>query len=224
MRILLASNSPRRRELFSLGGWSFQVVSGDVDERPLPSESSREYVLRLAQEKAKAGAVFGTAEDLIIAADTAVVDHEDSAELILGKPQDALEAESMLRWLRGRVHRVYTGLAILRMDNDVITSDVCCTAVPMRSYSDGEISAYIATGDPFDKAGAYAIQHPEFKPVEHLQGCFANVMGLPLCHLTRMLISLGYPPFNDIAKECQDTLQYDCPISSKILAGDRLIG
>ncbi len=224
MRILLASNSPRRRELFNLGGWSFQVVSGEVDERPLPSESSREYVIRLAQEKAKAGAVFGEADDLIVAADTAVVDHENGAELILGKPQDALEAESMLRWLRGRVHRVYTGVAILRIADGAIASDVCCTAVPLRQYSDGEIGAYIATGDPFDKAGAYAIQHPEFKPVEHLEGCFANVMGLPLCHLTRMLIPLGCPPQNDIAMECQEALHYHCPIFSKILAGDRLIG
>jgi septum formation protein len=224
MRILLASNSPRRRELLSLGGWSFQVVSGEVDERPLPSESSREYVVRLAEEKAKAGAVFGVAGDLVVAADTAVVDHENGAELILGKPQDALEAESMLRWLRGRVHRVYTGVAILKVDEGVITSEVCCTAVPLRQYSDGEIGAYIATGDPMDKAGAYAIQHPEFKPVENLQGCYANVMGLPLCHLTGMLISLGYPPQADIAKECQESLHYNCPIFSKILAGNRLIG
>jgi septum formation protein len=94
----------------------------------------------------------------------------------------------------------------------------------MRQYSDSEIGAYIVTGDPLDKAGAYAIQHPEFKPVEHLQGCYANVMGLPLCHLTGMLISLGYPPQNDIAMACQAALHYDCPIYSKILAGDHLIG
>lgn len=224
MRILLASNSPRRRELLSLGGWSFQVVSGEVDERPLPSESSRDYVLRLAQEKAKAGAAFGVAGDLIIAADTAVVDQEDGAELILGKPQDALEAESMLRWLRGRTHRVYSGIALLRIDDNELTSDVCCTAVPMRYYSDGEISAYIATGDPLDKAGAYAIQHPDFRPVENLQGCYANVMGLPLCHLTRNLVSLELSPKGDISTACQAALHYTCPIYSKILAGDHLIG
>ncbi len=224
MRILLASNSPRRRELLSLGGWSFLVVSGEVDERPLPSESSREYVLRLAQEKAKAGAAFGVAGDLVIAADTAVVDQENGAELILGKPQDELEAESMLRWLRGRIHRVYTGLAVLRIDDGVMTSDVCCTNVPMRQYSDSEISAYIATGDPLDKAGAYAIQHPDFKPVEQLEGCYANVMGLPLCHLTRLLVSLGLPLQTDMATACQATLSYNCPIYTKILAGDRLIG
>lgn len=224
MRLLLASNSPRRRELLSLGGWIFQVVSGEVDEKPLSSESSREYVLRLAQEKAKAGAVFGNSGDLVIAADTAVVDQENGAELILGKPQDDLEADSMLRWLRGRIHRVYTGIAVLRIGDNALTSDVCCTAVPMRHYTDDEIGAYIATGDPLDKAGAYAIQHPDFRPVENLQGCYANVMGLPLCHLTRILSTMGLSPQAEITTACQTALDYDCPIYSKILAGDRLIG
>ncbi|MBN1537090.1 MAG: septum formation protein Maf [Anaerolineales bacterium] len=224
MRILLASNSPRRRELLSLGGWPFEVVSGEVDERPTPSESSREYVLRLAQEKAKAGGVQRMAGDVVVAADTAVVDHENGAELILGKPQDALEAESMLGWLRGRIHRVYSGIAVLRIDDDLLESDVCCTAVPMRHYSDDEMLAYIATGDPLDKAGAYAIQHPDFHPVENLSGCYANVMGLPLCHLTRILASMGLLPKTDIAAACQTALHYKCSIYSKILAGDHLVG
>lgn len=224
MRVLLASNSPRRRELLSLAGWAFKVVSGEVDERPLASESSREYVLRLAQEKAKAGAGFGNIGDLVIAADTAVVDQENSAEVILGKPQDNSEADSMLRRLRGRIHRVFTGLAALRIGDDAFSSDVCCTEVPMRYYSDAEISAYIATGDPLDKAGAYAIQHPDFHPVEHFQGCYANVMGLPLCHLMRLLSLKELFPQTDIPAACQVMLHYQCSIHSKILAGDCLIG
>jgi len=224
MRILLASNSPRRKELLGLAGWPFQVVCGEIDERPLTSESSREYVQRLAQNKAKAGEKFGEIGDLVIAADTAVVDRENGAELILGKPRDEIEADRMLRRLRGRVHSVYTGLAVLRIGDNALAFDVCCTDVPMRNYSEAEITAYIATGDPLDKAGAYAIQHPGFQPVENLHGCYANVMGLPLCHLTRLLAPLGLSPNADITRACQETLHYECLLYSKILAGDRLIG
>lgn len=222
MRLLLASNSPRRRELLNLSQWSFQVVMGEVNEHPLPSERSSEYVLRLAQEKTKSGAAHGNVGDLVIAADTAVVDRENGAELILGKPQDALEARSMLYWLRGRVHRVYSGVAVLRIGDINPLSDVCITDVPMRNYSDEEIEAYVATGDPLDKAGAYAIQHPVFKPVERLQGCYANVMGLPLCHLTRLMMQMDETPPTDITAACQQALGYHCPVYAKILSGVRL--
>lgn len=220
----MASNSPRRRELLALGGWTFEVVSGEVDEHPLPDESSRDYVLRLAQEKAKKGAFFGEVGDLVIAADTAVVDHEKGAELILGKPQDAQEAVSMLLWLRGRTHYVYSGVAVLRIGDGKLAADVCCTEVPMRQYSDEEIEAYVASGDPFDKAGAYAIQHPQFKPVDRLQGCYANVMGLPLCHLTRLLIKMNEPPVKDVVYACHETLHFTCPVYAEILAGVRSNG
>lgn len=224
MRILLASNSPRRRELLALGGWTFKVVSGEVQEHPLPDENSRDYVLRLAQEKAKKGALFGEEGDLVIAADTAVVDHGNGAEIILGKPQDAKEAVSMLRQLRGRTHIVYSGIAVLRIGDNILAADVCCTEVPMRQYSDEEIDKYVASGDPFDKAGAYAIQHPDFKPVDRLQGCYANVMGLPLCHLTRLLIKMNEPPSIDVVAACYNTLHFLCPVYAEILAGVRSNG
>jgi MAF protein len=149
----------RRKELLSLTGWKLSSGNREIDERPSQTESSREYVVRLAQEKARVGAAFGITGDLVIAADTAVVDQANGAELILGKPQDDLEAHSMLQWLRGRVHKVYTGIAVFRIGDNSLVSDVCCTAVPMREYSDREIHDYIATGDPLDKAGGYAIQH-----------------------------------------------------------------
>ena len=112
---------------------------------------------------------------------------------ILGKPADAYEAESMLRRLRGREHQVFTALAVVRRSEGFLALDWCVTDVPMRTYSDEEMCAYIATGDPLDKAGAYAIQHPDFSPVAELQGCFANVMGLPLCHVERTLMQAGHP-------------------------------
>lgn len=224
MQILLASNSPRRKELLSLTGWTYRVVTGEIDERPSQTESSREYVVRLAQEKAKAGAAYGVTGDLVIAADTAVVDQANGAELILGKPQDDLEANSMLQWLRGRVHQVYTGIAVYRIGDNSSLSDACCTAVPMREYSEREIRDYIATGDPLDKAGGYAIQHHGFHPVENFKGCYANVMGLPLCHLARLVASMGLYARVDMTSMCQETLQYQCTIYPKILSGDRLIG
>ena len=206
MSLVLASNSPRRKQLLALGGWVFRVEPALVDENPLPGEDCLGYVLRLAQSKAQAIAEHSPLGDIIIAADTTVVDGSQ----ILGKPVDALEAESMLRQLRGRQHQVYTALAVVRRSDNFMIMDWCVTDVPMRAYSDEEMRAYIATGDPLDKAGAYAIQHPDFKPVDGLQGCFANVMGLPLCHLVRTLARLGINADRDIPQACQKELQYSC--------------
>lgn len=214
--LVLASNSPRRRQLMALGGWTFTLIPAAVDERPLPGEPPREYVLRLAEDKARTVAGRAPQDALVIAADTAVVDGAD----ILGKPDDAQQAETMLRRLRGRSHQVYTALAVLRLTDGVLLSDLCQTEVPMRHYSDEEMAIYIASGDPFDKAGAYAIQHEEFRPVEHLSGCFANVMGLPLCHLTRTLKKLGDPPERDVPTACQAALQFNCRIYPQVLTGE----
>ena len=144
-----------------------------------------------AWQRAKPATVAGRSplDDIIIAADTTVVDEGQ----ILGKPANAYEAESMLRRLRGREHQVFTALAVVRRSEGFLALDWCVTQVPMRTYSDEEMYAYIATGDPLDKAGAYAIQHPDFSPVANLEGCYANVMGLPLCHLKRTLDAAGYP-------------------------------
>ncbi|MBI3172870.1 MAG: septum formation protein Maf [Chloroflexi bacterium] len=216
--LLLASNSPRRRQLISLGGWMFTVMVSNVDESQRVSESPAEYVLRLAEAKARAVAEQAHPEHIVIGSDTSVVDGSD----ILGKPADVVEAEQMLKRLRGHTHQVYTGIAALRVRDGKLVTDLCVTDVPMRNYSDEEIEAYIQTGDPLDKAGAYAIQHPRFQPVEKLSGCFASVMGLPLCHLVRTLRQLDLPPAADVPTNCQTHLDYQCPVSRAILRGENV--
>lgn len=217
MMLVLASNSPRRKQLLNVGGWTFLVLPAEIDERTLPGENPLAYVLRLAESKARLVAGRAPAEALIVAADTTVVDRTELGEVILGKPADAVEAEAMLRRLRGRTHLVYTGLAVFRPSDGSLLTDWCATAVPMRAYTDAEMQAYIASGDPFDKAGAYAIQHPDFRPVENLDGCYANVMGLPLCHLTRTLGRLGIHPSVDVPAGCQELLHYECPVFNQVL-------
>jgi septum formation protein len=216
--LVLASNSPRRRELLALGGWAFDTRPAVVDESQQPGEAPAAYVLRLAESKARACTSSACAGEILLAADTAVVD----GQVILGKPKDPAEAVAMLQTLRGHVHQVLTGLAALRLSDGALVTDLCITNVPMRDYRDDEIEAYVASGDPLDKAGAYAIQHPGFHPVESLNGCYASVMGLPLCHLTRCLRKLGLAPITDIAAQCQSTLSYACPISSAVLRGEML--
>jgi MAF protein len=196
----------------------FHVRPAEVDESQRVGEAPGDYVLRLAGTKARACARTAHEDLTIIAADTSVVDGKN----ILGKPGDMAEAVDMLRRLCGRVHQVYTGIAVLRMADGKLLSDLCITDVPMRDYSDDEINAYVATGDPLDKAGAYAIQHPKFHPVDKLSGCFASVMGLPLCHLTRTLLELGIEPNNDIPEECQSNLSYPCPIYPAVLRGEKI--
>jgi MAF protein len=216
--LLLASNSPRRQQLLALGGWTFRVAASNVDETQLPSESPQEYVMRLAESKARAAAPSAAGERIVVGADTTVVDRDE----VLGKPADADEALRMLERLRGHSHKVYTGIAALRLNDDALATDLCITDVPMRAYSDAEIRAYARSGDPLDKAGAYAIQHPTFNPVENLSGCFASVMGLPLCHLVRTLRKLEARPAADVPLECQSFLHYDCPVSPAILRGEQV--
>ena len=214
--LVLASNSPRRRELLALGGWMLHIRPADVDESQVPGEAPGDYVLRLAGSKARACAETAHADLTILAADTTVA----NGKTILGKPKDMAEAEEMLKSLRGRSHQVYTGIAVLRLSDGSLVTDLCITEVPMRAYRDDEIEAYVATGDPLDKAGAYAIQNAGFHPVESMQVCYASVMGLPLCHLARSLHKLDIAPRTDIAEECQSALGYACPISSAVLRGE----
>jgi septum formation protein len=224
--LVLASNSPRRRELLALGGWLFNTRPAEVDESQRPDEAPGNYVLRLAENKARTCAaspmnkeMTPAHEDLtILAADTAVVD----GKAILGKPRDGSEAVEMLRRLRNRTHQVYSGIAVVRTVDGNLGTDLCVSAVPMRDYSDEEIDSYVATGDPLDKAGAYAIQHPIFHPVEHMSGCYASVMGLPLCHLTRTLRHFDIAPKTSISAECQSSLDYTCPISAAVLRGEQV--
>jgi len=216
--LVLASSSPRRRELLALTGWNFEVRPADIDESPRPGEPPADYVLRLAMGKAQAAAVQAGPGQVVLAADTTVAD----GLTLLGKPADRLEAFAMLERLRGRVHQVYTALAIHSPDSGDLFTDLCASQVPMRLYTTAEIETYIATGDPLDKAGAYAIQHPGFHPVEGFGGCFASVMGLPLCHLTRTLKKMGITPPVDVPVACQRHLGYACPVFQSVLNGQNV--
>jgi septum formation protein len=210
-KLILASNSPRRRELLSLLDKPFLVIPADINEGRQPGEMPRDYVRRLAHEKAQA--IAAHKDGLIVAADTIVVDNDE----LLGKPIDEEDARRMLMRLRGCVHPVFTGIALVDSQTGKSFEDVCQTDVSMRDYSDVEIKAYIATGDPMDKAGAYAIQHDRFHPVEGLTGCFASVMGLPLCRLAVGLRILGFEVPEDLPERCQQLLDYDCSCFDSIL-------
>lgn len=213
-KIILASGSPRRKQLLALGGETFDVEAADINEDVLPGEEPQAYVSRLAAEKARVIAARHMGEDaIVIAADTTVVSDGE----IIGKPVDEADATQILRRLRGRNHPVYTGLQIVRTEHGAVLADLATTQVPMRQYSDDEISNYVASGDPMDKAGAYAIQHAEFHPVEDLTGCFANVAGLPLCHLLRNLRKWDLDFEVDLPAACQQHLNYECPVTDKIL-------
>jgi MAF protein len=223
MSLILASNSPRRRQLLAIGGWEFSISPAQVDETPLDGEPPVAYVRRLAENKVRAAA--GPTESLYLAADTTVVDEQALlGTKILGKPSDEVDARRMLLSLRGRTHQVYTALALYHPGDDRLLVDTCCTDVPMRSYTQAEVDTYIASGDPLDKAGAYAIQHAGFHPVDELRGCYANVMGLPLCHLSRLLGRLGIPSPADLPQACQAALGYTCPVYEAILRGDSQTG
>ncbi len=216
--IILASNSPRRRQLLAWTGWSFQVSPVDIDETPSPDEPPGAYVSRLARTKAEAGASQARSDVLVLAADTIVADDQ----VLLGKPSGPEEAVKMLRRLRGRSHQVYTAIHLISTGNGQTTADRCCANVPMRAYTDQEIAAYVRSGDPLDKAGAYAIQHAGFHPVENFHGCFACVVGFPLCHLTRSMARLGFSPMNDVPTTCQANMNYQCPVFEAILRGKEM--
>jgi len=212
MKLILASNSPRRRQLLALFGWDFQVVPAEVDESTRVGESPFDYVRRLAISKARAVGARAASDAVVIAADTTVVDGTE----ILGKPVDAADAERMLGQLRGRSHQVLSAFAVMRIADESLRDDCCITDVPMRNYDGTEIQAYIASGDPMDKAGAYAIQHAGFHPAENLTGCYANVVGLPLCHLARTLHGLSIVSDQHIPTTCQAALNYACTFFDSI--------
>ena len=185
---ILASSSPRRRELLASLGIPFTIEKPDIDESQHHGEPPLDYVRRLSQQKAAHVAARVGAGGYILAADTVVI----LDEVILGKPADTEEARHMLRLLCNRGHRVCTALTLIAPGAAPHTA-LTCTEVHMRPYSADEIEAYIASGDPFDKAGGYAIQHPEFAPVERIDGSYTNVVGLPLETLRAMLRQAGWP-------------------------------
>jgi len=199
--LVLASASPRRRELFFVLGLDFEAIAPPEDEH-LPSDA--ENVERVAEQLAlkKAEAIVKVkGEKTVVAADTIVV-HRGT---IMGKPRDASEAQQMLRRLMGEGHLVVTGVAVLSEGRSHVGH--AATTVTMRNYSDEEIADYIASGDALDKAGAYGIQDPLFAPAERVDGCYLNVVGLPLCELAGMLraagVSLRERPLWALPPQCQ---------------------
>ncbi len=214
--IVLASNSPRRRQMLAWMEIPFTTTAADVDETPLAGETPEDYVMRLAREKAHASERQASFNAVILAADTTVADGSE----IIGKPLDADDAARMLRQLRSRHHMVHTAVVVGLPSRGLTEMELCSTRVKMRAYTDEEMLAYIQSGDPLDKAGAYAIQHEGFDPVEKLSGCYASVMGLPLCHIERALRRLGFGSRKSVPYRCQKELAYTCPVFKRILAGE----
>lgn len=186
MRLILASSSPRRQALLRQLVSGFEVIKPEIDESRRPNEALVDYAERLSREKAAAVAqALDGAPAIIIAADTIVIDHEGA---LLGKPADAADARRMLRRLRNRAHQVVTAFTVCQgVERTRVITRHARTMVRMRDFSDREIEAYIASGDPFDKAGGYAIQNEAFQPVASIEGSYSNVVGLPLDALREVL-------------------------------------
>jgi septum formation protein len=183
VRLILASASPRRADLLSAAGFLFDVRPVEVDERPLEGEAPREYVVRLAIDKARACPVADPA-DVVVAADTTVV----IDGRILAKPIDADDARRMLRALSGRDHEVLTGVAVRY--GPQLVSAVEASLVRFLPLVAEEIEWYLGSGEPFDKAGAYAVQGRASRFIERVEGSHANVVGLPVARLYRVLAEL----------------------------------
>lgn len=217
--IILASGSPRRREFLNQLGLAYSIQVADIDETPLPNERPTAIAQRLAKAKALAVALSPALaknnreknsrarnDAIVIAADTVVALGSES----LGKPATAAEATAMLRQLRNRIHQVITVVSIVNTRTQRQHTRVNVTDVHMRDYSDTEIADYVASGDPFDKAGGYAIQHPDFAPVAQLDGCLSAVIGLPLGDLREMLDKQGISISCPLHTICQGEMQFHC--------------
>lgn len=189
--IYLASASPRRRELLGQIGIPFERIACEIDETPLPGEAAPAYVERLARAKAAAGIAAmraaGLAPRLLLAADTTVA----LGDLILGKPLDAADARAMLARLSGSRHQVLTGVAI--SDGERCAYALSCSEVCFRELGEAEIAAYVASGEPMDKAGSYGAQGLGAVLIASISGSFSGVVGLPLAETCQLLQSLGYP-------------------------------
>ncbi len=217
---ILASASPRRQELFALLELPFFVRAAEVDESPRPAEEPDILVARLSATKAAAVAdelstsgyvqaregTEATEGSLVVAADTVVVLDDE----ILGKPRDAVHAKQMLNRLRGRAHTVYSGVTVVETASGRAAIHLSTSTVWMRDYSETELEAYVATGDPLDKAGAYAIQHTSFQPAARINGCFVGVMGLPLGALADGMAHFNITLPVDVAKVCRGWTGHPC--------------
>jgi len=184
--IILASNSPRRRDLLRQVGVVFTSDAADVDERVLPGEKPDIYAVRVALDKARVVAAR-TAAGIVVAADTVVV----LDDAILGKPMDDCDAERMLAKLSGKMHRVITGLAVLDTGTGKTRTESADTRVWFRTLTQDQIVSYVSTGESLDKAGAYGIQGKGSLLIDRIEGCYFNVVGLPLLLLDRMLADFG---------------------------------
>jgi MAF protein len=198
--------------LLRLLGLPFEVTAAHVSETPRAGETPAELVSRLSRAKAYSAQLLHRHDTLVIGCDTVVALNGD----ILGKPRGAGEAGAMLHRLRGRSHYVYSAITLLDSAGR-ITTELAETRLRMRAYSDAEIRAYVASGDPLDKAGAYAIQHAGFHPVAEIEGCYASVMGLPLCHLARGLRNWDVEPATDLPSACQAHTDHRCAVYQEII-------
>ena len=181
-RFILASASPRRGELLKLMGLDFDVMPGNIDETFRPEETPREHVLRLSEEKALSVALCHP-DAWVLGADTIVV----VAGEVLGKPASPAEATNMLEKLSGREHEVFTGFSIVRQDRGIRIREVVGSSVLFRQIDDNEMVWYTGTGEPYDKAGAYAVQGMGGCFIREIRGSFSNVVGLPLCEVVDAL-------------------------------------
>ena len=189
--LVLASASPRRRELMRALGLQFDITPADVNEEPLPGESPVAMVERLSRAKAlKVAAALS--QGFVIGADSTVVHQGES----IGKPRDDDEARAMLRRLRATTHHVSTGITVVEAATGRVSTGSMTSQITLRDFSDAEIESSIATGVPRDKAGAYAVQDPDLRPASSWEGCYHNIVGLPTCRLLSMLRELGWSPPN----------------------------
>jgi septum formation protein len=188
MRLILASASPRRAEILHNAGFTFSVISSAVDETPFPSESARDHVARLAAAKAELVAARAVGPAIVLAADTVVA----VENRILGKPRSEQDARQMLEALSGRTHSVLTGVTLIRLPDAERIEFVESTLVHFARLDPDEITRYLATEEPHDKAGAYAIQGRASRYVPRIEGCYFNVVGLPLARVQQSLITLGW--------------------------------
>lgn len=188
LKLILASTSPRRAEILHNAGFTFSVMSSAVDETPFPDESARDHVARLAAAKAELVAARAIGPAIVLAADTVVA----LDDRILGKPHSEENARHMLHTLSGRTHSVLTGVVLIRLPDAERVALVESTLVHFAQLSDEEISRYLATEEPHDKAGAYAIQGHAGRYIPRIEGCYFNVVGLPLARVREALTTLGW--------------------------------
>ena len=188
MKLILASASPRRAQILHDAGLSFAVVSSAIDETPYPSETPQQLVQRLADAKADLVAARALGPSIIIAADTVVVLEGQ----ILGKPRSTDDARRMLQLFSGRTHSVITGVSLVRLPEILRRQFVETTLVHFAALSSEEISRYLATEEPYDKAGAYAIQGRAGRYIPRIEGCYFNIVGLPLSRTLAALHELGW--------------------------------